>query len=210
MKIAVFSDAHGNLNALDKVLNSIKSQNVDKVIFLGDIFSKGENALDCLDRLINFDVTCLTGNCELYLICGVEIDCDVLKDKEYYDTERAKLNGEQLNFLKSLPLEMTVEFNKKKLHFAHFLISDPTAAYPFEQLSIMKNGQFERLIENNEYDLMVIGHTHKHFVWGNVVGVDSCGVNKPNYLLIEVGNEISFSVVEIDLKKFFNFFLKSA
>ncbi|MGN0803978.1 MAG: metallophosphoesterase family protein [Candidatus Coproplasma sp.] len=198
MKIAVFTDVHGHLEALDKLLNQIKNDGADKVIFLGDIFSKGENANECLDRLINSDATCLLGNCELYLIKGVEIDSDVIKDKAYYDEERAKLSERQLQFLRSLPLELTVEFNGKRLHFAHFLISDKDAPYPFEQLSIMKNGIFERLVLNNGYDLMVVGHTHRSFVFNNVVGVNSCGVNKPNYLLIEVGDRICYSQVEID------------
>ena len=38
MKIAVFSDVHGNLKALRVVLNQIKEKNVDLTVFLGDIF----------------------------------------------------------------------------------------------------------------------------------------------------------------------------
>lgn len=41
MKIAVFSDIHGNLKALKTVLAQIKDQNVDTVVFLGDIFQRG-------------------------------------------------------------------------------------------------------------------------------------------------------------------------
>nr|MCR5075615.1 metallophosphatase family protein [Ruminococcus sp.] len=33
MKIAVFSDVHGNLEALEKVLGQIRKQNADKTIF---------------------------------------------------------------------------------------------------------------------------------------------------------------------------------
>ena len=38
MKIAVFSDIHGNLKALKEVLEQIKEKNVDLTVFLGDIF----------------------------------------------------------------------------------------------------------------------------------------------------------------------------
>ena len=41
MRIAVFSDVHGNLSALKKVLEQIKEKNVDEIIFLGDIFQRG-------------------------------------------------------------------------------------------------------------------------------------------------------------------------
>ena len=41
MKIAVFSDAHGNLKALKAILEQIKERNVDLTVFLGDIFQRG-------------------------------------------------------------------------------------------------------------------------------------------------------------------------
>ena len=45
MKIAVFSDVHGNLEALEKVLGQIRKQNADKTIFLGDIFQRGNHII---------------------------------------------------------------------------------------------------------------------------------------------------------------------
>ena len=51
MKIAGFSDIHGNLNALKTVLAQIKDQNVDTVVFLGDIFQRGNEELECLDLI---------------------------------------------------------------------------------------------------------------------------------------------------------------
>lgn len=41
MKIAVFSDVHGNLKALKAVIEQIKEKNVDLTVFLGDIFQRG-------------------------------------------------------------------------------------------------------------------------------------------------------------------------
>ena len=38
---AVFSDIHGNYQALDTILNDIKNENIDKIIFLGDSVSLG-------------------------------------------------------------------------------------------------------------------------------------------------------------------------
>ena len=41
MKIAVFSDIHGNLKALKTVLEQIREKKADLTIFLGDIFQRG-------------------------------------------------------------------------------------------------------------------------------------------------------------------------
>ena len=77
MKIAVFSDVHGNLEALEKVLGQIRKQNADKTIFLGDIFQRGNQEFECLELLKDSDVICLKGNCELYAQHGVDVDPDV-------------------------------------------------------------------------------------------------------------------------------------
>ena len=47
MKIALFSDVHGNLQALNAVLDSIKEEKVDKIICLGDVIAIGPNSREC-------------------------------------------------------------------------------------------------------------------------------------------------------------------
>ena len=37
MKLAVFSDIHGNIQALNAILKDIKNKDVDKIISLGDV-----------------------------------------------------------------------------------------------------------------------------------------------------------------------------
>ena len=56
MKVAVFSDIHGNYQALDAILNDIKNENIDKIIFLGDSVSLGPCPNECIDRLIKENV----------------------------------------------------------------------------------------------------------------------------------------------------------
>ena len=76
MKIAVFSDIHGNYQALDTILNDIKNENIDKIIFLGDSVSLGPCPNECIDRLIKENVIFINGNHELYLL-----------NRKYYDED---------------------------------------------------------------------------------------------------------------------------
>ena len=92
MKIAVFSDIHGNLKALKVVLKQIAEKKVDKVVFLGDIFQRGNEELECLDFIRENKVMCVKGNCELYLQNGVDVDPDVEYLRSYYDSMREKLS----------------------------------------------------------------------------------------------------------------------
>lgn len=41
MKVAVISDIHGNFQALESVMNDMKSNNVEKVFCLGDLAMAG-------------------------------------------------------------------------------------------------------------------------------------------------------------------------
>ncbi|MCL2362363.1 MAG: metallophosphatase family protein [Defluviitaleaceae bacterium] len=49
MKIAVMSDIHGNLPALEAVLDVIRKRNIDKLICLGDIIGKGPSSNEVID-----------------------------------------------------------------------------------------------------------------------------------------------------------------
>lgn len=66
MRIAIISDIHGNLEALEKTLKDIRKRNVDKIICLGDIIAKGVHSKECI-RLVkeNCDIV-LQGNCDKY------------------------------------------------------------------------------------------------------------------------------------------------
>ena len=99
MKIAVFSDIHGNLRALKTVLEQIKEKNVDLTVFLGDIFQRGNEEIECLELLKNNEIICIKGNCELYMEHGVDIDPDVEYLRPYYDETRQMLTDEQMKFL---------------------------------------------------------------------------------------------------------------
>jgi predicted phosphodiesterase len=68
MKIALVSDIHGNLWALDAVLAHAAAQGVDAVWNLGDILSGPLAAAATADRLIALDLVTIAGNHERQLL----------------------------------------------------------------------------------------------------------------------------------------------
>lgn len=44
MKIAIISDIHGNLEALEAIINDIRNSNIDEIICLGDTIGLGINS----------------------------------------------------------------------------------------------------------------------------------------------------------------------
>lgn len=202
MKIAVFTDVHGNLKALKTVLEQIKEKNADLTVFLGDIFQRGNEEIECLEVLKDSGAVCLKGNCELYVAYGVEVDPDVEYLRDYYDGARAKLTEEQMKFIKDMPLSYEIESHGHKLHFSHFLFSDIDKPYPFLQLSSLKNGEFDKACESEDikkYDLAVVGHCHQNFVKGNVVAVSATGLEGASYLIIDVdNNSVSYEHLSLE------------
>jgi len=202
MKIAVFSDVHGNLKVLKAVFEQMKEKNVDMTVFLGDIFQRGNEEIECLELLKDNKIICLKGNCELYMEHGVDIDPDVEYLRDYYDETRKKLTDEQMQFIKQMPLFYENECHGHKIHFSHFLFSDIHSPYPFLQLSDLKNGVFDKVCKSEDvmkYELVVIGHSHQNFVKGNVVSVSALGLEGASYLLIEVNEDVvSFEHFSID------------
>ena len=58
---AIISDIHGNLEALQAVLNDIQTQGVEEIYCLGDVVGYGPNPRECVDLVMNCKLV-LLGN----------------------------------------------------------------------------------------------------------------------------------------------------
>ena len=59
---ALISDIHGNLEALEVVLDDIKAQGITEIFCLGDIIGYGPNPRECIDRVMDTCKITLLGN----------------------------------------------------------------------------------------------------------------------------------------------------
>lgn len=197
-KIAVISDIHSNYEHLLKTINNMPE--VDMIINLGDIISKGNNHKECVDLLMNSNIKSLKGNCELYLLNGVDIDPDVLNQRADFDYINQVLDDNHKEYLKSLPMDLLLEINGKRIYFSHFLIKDISLKYPYHNLSSVNDGSFDKDCEKkkNNYDLMIFGHAHHKIIKDKLLLIPSIGINKPEYLLLTIDDEINyeFRVIE--------------
>jgi len=62
--IALFSDIHGDLEALEKVLADIESRVIDEAYCLGDLAGYGAHSTEVLKRLRKAGVPTIRGNCD--------------------------------------------------------------------------------------------------------------------------------------------------
>jgi predicted phosphodiesterase len=62
MRIAVISDIHANLEALQAVLTRIEVLKADKIVCLGDIVGYNADANECVDIIRTMKIRCVLGN----------------------------------------------------------------------------------------------------------------------------------------------------
>ena len=61
-KIAIISDIHGNLSALEAVISTLNKKKPDEWLCLGDIVGYGPNPAECLDIIIGMNIPTVLGN----------------------------------------------------------------------------------------------------------------------------------------------------
>ena len=67
-RIAVISDIHGNMTALNAVLDDMAPFKVDQVVVAGDVVNWGPHNAQVLDRIIRESWPVIRGNQELYML----------------------------------------------------------------------------------------------------------------------------------------------
>ncbi len=209
MKIAIFSDIHGNAEALRAILNDIESSGINDVVCLGDTIAIGPSPKECLDLIIENGVEMLLGNHELYYLKGTQIDDEINPNLvEHHVWLKKQITGEQRAFLEKCSLTSLKELDNGRALFEHFLIDDnSTDEYPFLASSVIDGPEIEEIVNSLDCDKVFVGHTHRPAVVADklyVLGPSGCG--KTNMTHYTIFNTDTFGVdtkaVEYDRNKF--------
>jgi putative phosphoesterase len=72
MRIAVFSDMHGNDFAFELVEADIKKRSVDQLVCLGDAIQGGPQPKQTVERLRRLNCPVVMGNADAWLLSGIE------------------------------------------------------------------------------------------------------------------------------------------
>ena len=128
MKIAVISDIHGNMQALNAVMENIEAQGCDKIFILGDYAMAGPQPKKAIqffmDKLNNNKYKMIQGNTDLMLAKYSDDLYDMLQDSAPIMAEALKFDANELDnlekaFLLTLPEKLEVKEGGVKFLLVH-------------------------------------------------------------------------------------------
>ncbi len=159
MRIAIFSDIHSNLEALDTALKDMRDRRVDRRICLGDIVGYGANPRECLDRVRSEADVVVLGNHDLAAIRPsllAEFSSGAVSGMRW--TMSCLTEGDR-DHLRSLPASVSEDGNL----YTH---AAPGGTWDFPYLT---NGFTARLHARSFTErLCFIGHVHRPDVFAMV------------------------------------------
>ena len=213
MRVAIFSDIHGNRHALERTLSDIEFERPERVYCLGDLVGYGAYPNEVTERVAEGRFPTVMGNYD----DGVGYDRDECgcayreaRDQELGQQSlawtKAHTSAENKAFLRALVPEIRFEVDGTRVLLVH---GSPRRMneYLFEDRAI---SSFERLAKSSNADVIMFGHTHMPYTKtvDGVLFVNAGSVGKPKdgdpracWVLLDVGpaTTATFRRVEYDV-----------
>lgn len=165
MKIAIISDIHGNIDALNSVLADIQTENCSKIFCLGDVVMAGPEPSETIKKINELmqskDFYIIQGNTDKMLsVFSFDTYNAILKTNTVmgsaYLADSKQLTQEEKDFLANLPAQQEIELFGIKILLVH---GSPRKnnenIYP--NLAIE---EVEKMLEGTNADIIFCGHTH--------------------------------------------------
>jgi putative phosphoesterase len=210
-RIAVLTDVHGNLPALEATLARVEKLGVERVCCGGDLVGYGPHPNEVCALIEDRAIPTIYGNYD-YAIARDLDDCGCA-----YVTQHDRELGQQSiawtlehtgrrakDFMRGLPFDLRLEVGDYAVHLVHgsprkvneYLFEDKPASL------------YERLAAAEQSDVLVFGHTHKPWVaeFGGVLFINCGSVGKPKdgdpraafAVLEDAGDRIDVTIERVD------------
>ena len=210
MKIAVISDLHANITALEAVLNDIDGKQADMVVCAGDLVGYLPFPNEVIDLVRRRNICCVMGNYDdaignKRVVCG----CAYKNEKARVAGERSlawtseHVTEENKSFLRDLPREINLSINSRTVKIVHgspyhlneYLTEDTSEVY------------LEELLSQTCTDVLICGHTHipyhkslangKHVVNAGSVGKPKHGDPRAVYTVLEIAEVVGVKFYKV-------------
>lgn len=170
IQIAVFGDVHGNLPALETVLNDIEERGIRQKYCLGDLVDFAPWGNEVIEKIRSLNIPCLMGNHDE----RIAFDVPVIPLNKHSEEETAArflainhskkyITKENKAFLSELPFHLKLNYKIGEKHWNIQLVhssleSNDTYLYESENDEV-----FQNMLCESQSDVIMMGHTHVSF-----------------------------------------------
>jgi predicted phosphodiesterase len=167
MRVAVISDVHGNMVALQAVLDDLEREGSDQVVALGDMVQSGPQPAEVVAALRSLEWPIVMGNADAWLLSGVETSSEGASDerlqqlRDVREWSLARLSAEDRAFIQSFAPTVRL-----RLSPGHSFLGFHGSPTDFDQLIFPETpeSEFQALLGPHASDILAGGHVHLPFV----------------------------------------------
>jgi putative phosphoesterase len=198
-RVAVITDIHANLPALEAVLEATNRTDVDAVYCGGDLVGYGPHPNEVCRLIEERGIPTIYGNYDYAIGRDLE-DCGCAH-RDQHERELGQLSVEwtlahtdrsSKDFMRGLPFDLRFDLGANRARLVHgsprkvneYLFADKPAR------------TFERIAAGADCHVLVFGHTHQPWIneYGGVLFVNCGSVGKPK----DGDPRAAFAVLELD------------
>lgn len=185
MRLAILADVHGNLPALEAVLQDIQEQGVDRVVVNGDSVNRGPESVLVMRTLQRVPHDAVMGNHDDVMLMIVErrgVDVDPWYLDPFWRS--AKLAAEEvqaaglLDSIRAMPLTLRIE----EKGAPSLLISHGSPRHYREGFGSQTTPEIiSEITQEHPADVLVGSHTHRPYqaTWGRYTVLNTGSVGSP-------------------------------
>jgi putative phosphoesterase len=217
MRIALFSDIHANLPALEAFFKDVDARKPDAIYCLGDLVGYNIWPNEVINEIRKRGIPTIAGNYDQGIglmsdDCGCAYKTDTEKDmgKISISYTNSLVKPEERKYLRTLPAHIRVRFQLNNDNLNLLLVHGSPRKineYLFED---REEKSLMRIMEDADADIMCFGHTHKpyhrilptepgdnpHF--RHAINIGSVGKPKDNnpkgcYVILQINENSSIS-----------------
>lgn len=197
-KVAIFSDIHANLPALQAVLSDMRQRHLEQRYCLGDLVGYGTFPNEVVALIRESKIPTIMGNYDQGVGsssdecgCAYKTAEEEALGKRSIAWTNAHTSQENKTFLRNLPAQIPLKLGELQILLAH---GSPRRINEYLYAD-RPDASLERLLDAAQADVLVVGHTHKpyhrvlpsgrHVVNDGSVGKPKDGDPRAAYILLQ-------------------------